>query len=304
MNTLNALIQRKKKKTVATKKAGAELQFSRETSPLDNPKVWLKQSFYESPLGETQLKAVQDEVDSILGTTRGGKSIGKVVWNGDRKFWKEYYTDWNSIGKPKGDLYRRPHVLYKTVTDSYGRFVKDVFPPRFLILTRIEPEQYVNTWERDSKIWCPVRKCDIQVKPYEAPKEMYIWFKTIARHNSYCCGQAAKYGADCYGFYVHPRYALEELREIMHGIEKSNLKGSPFDSPDAITCRLREQSVTNYHNQAMKRFAEQAKFVVAEMPLTSAPIGLVEGGASLTKIREVVGEMQKRQLGEIEKKFR
>lgn len=277
----------------------------KQISPLNDVNEWLRTPAYEAPLSKEELASVQREVDSIIGTTRGGKSIAIVIWNGDPAYWKTYYDAWNGLGKPTGELKRRPHVLFQSIFDAQGNHVRDAFPPRYLVLTRLEPEQYVPTWARDSRIWCPERQCDVQIKPEIPPKDLYLWFQTISEHNGHCCRVAANYDMSCFGLYAHPRAVLENLRDIRKGMEQSKMKDNdPFASADEVTRRVRENSTNNYEAQALKKFEEQAKFAISETPLALAPTELIVQGASLGKIRSFISEQKKREMDSFERKLR
>lgn len=227
------------------------LESQSSLDPLNNPAVWLKSDAFIAPLSAEQLQSVQTEIDSIIGTTRDNKSIVKVVWNGDRDYWKEKYTDWTSLGKPIGGLMKRPWVLYKSIFNSRDIFIRDSFPPRYLLLTRLEPEQYAKNWAQQSKIWDPVRKCHIQILPEEPPKERWLWYETIAVHEHGCCQKAAEHDVDCYGFYAHPRQCLEGLRETRKGMDESGIPDNdPFAMPDAEGMRYRSNVTNNYEEQA------------------------------------------------------
>lgn len=234
-------------------------------SPFDNPMAWGAPAF-SAPLSDSEIARVQKDIDSICGTTRDNKSIAVLVWNGDTRFWKDVCIDWDIEGKPTNFI-KRPIVLYRSVYGAHRKFIRDEFPPRWLILTRIEPEQYAAGWERDSKVWCPERQTYIQLKPDVAPKEWHVWFKTIAEHNGTCCKNLGEKGLSCYGKYAHPSSALEELRMIRKGIEASGLPpATPFDSPDRLTRKLREKSVNDYVEQSMRTYDKRASAFIDSVP--------------------------------------
>jgi hypothetical protein len=275
-------------------------------SAFDDPAVWLRSPLHDAPLRASEVEIVQREIDSIVGTTRDNKSIVKLVWNGDRAFWKQFHTDWNAFGHPRGEILRRPFVLYKTIVDKNDKLVRDAFPPRWLLLTRIEPEQYQGTWARDTKIFCPERGVQIQLLPETPPKDYYLWFQTIARHSELCCPTAAANGVECYGLYTHPRAALDNLRDIRKGMENSNFRASssPFDAPDDFARKVRNNSTNNYEEQAMRRVIAQKTFLVDSLPLALAPMELLERKAPLSRIRAEITETAKRRIDVIANKFK
>lgn len=268
-------------------------------TPLDDPREWLRSPQIDAPVSKDELAQIQKEIDSIIGVTRDNKSIAVLAWNGDRTYWKRHYTNWTKDGKPLGNLYVRPQLLYKTIP---GNPPKDVFVPRFLILTRLEPEQFHPTWKRDSRVFCKERNVFIQIQPETPPKEYFLWFQTIARHNGVCCQTAEEGGANCYGLYLHPRAVLDDLRAIRKGLEFKGVKQSdPFASPDELMRKLREHSTNNYIEQAVDSFTKQKMKVVEDAPFALAPTELLAGGYSLANIRRVVKDNAKRSIEAFEK---
>lgn len=61
--------------------------------PLDDPNAWLRSAAHDAPLSSDEIASVQAEIDGIIGTTRDNKSIAKLVWNGDRAFWKKMHNN-------------------------------------------------------------------------------------------------------------------------------------------------------------------------------------------------------------------
>jgi hypothetical protein len=196
---------------------------------------------------------------------------------------------WNSVGDAL-EFAKRPIVLSRTVRDAAGRVVRDEFPPRWLILTRLEPEQYAGTWDRDAKIWDGEYNRFIQIQPSEPPKEKHLWFMTIAEHDEFCCGYAAREDRSCYGRYAPPGKCLEELRRIRKGIEAMGMRDAPFDSPDRLTQKLRDKSVNNYIEQSMREYDEQAKSFIDVIPFGD--------------LRQVMNTARERELDRIERRMK
>lgn len=274
-------------------------------SPLDDPQAWISYPAYEEPLSYLDRVRVQTEIDGILGTTRDNKSICKLVWNGDVKYWKQFYDNWDAYGRPLDGLKSRPWVLYKTILDSKGEFVRDAFVPRYLLLTRLEPEQYADMWEKTSKFYCPERRRLVQYKPEMPPEDYYLWFRTIAEHRGDCCQLAAREDRDCHGRYAHPRQCLDELRTIRRGMdERQQPENSPFDSPDVISAKMRETATNNYAEQAMNRFMKQASFLLDEAPTTFVSEKLLEEGATRKAMQAEVRDGMGRAMDAFERKLK
>lgn len=271
---------------------------------LNDEKTWLLNTDYIEPESAESLASVQTQVDSILGVGRDKKSIAKVVWNGDAKFWKEIFIDWDITGEPTV-LIRRPHLLYKTIVDSKDNFVRDVFVPRYIVLTRIEPEQYVMTWEKDTKIYCPERKRKISYRPTTPPADYYLWHATIAHHNGHCCAVADKEGAACFGQYAPPSKFIQDARDIRQGMDFMKLpKNSPFDSPDAVSRRTRERMTNNYDEQAMRKFNQRVSYLIENDPFVALTDETIAKGASFRDVQNEARENLKRQQDAFEKKLK
>lgn len=234
-------------------------------SPLNDPLSW-GASDWSCPLSDEQVAAFQARIDSVVGTSRG-ESIVKLAWNADKRYWREICTNWDSVGKPT-EFIKRPIVLYKSVREPNGKLLHDIPVPRWLLLTRLEPEQYAGTWARDSKVWMPDRQQYVQVKPEVPPAGgWYVWLMTIADHDQWCCSQAAEEDRSCYGLYADPGRGILELERMRKGMEAANLpENTPFDSPDRTTRKLRERSVNNYVEQSMARYNEQVSKLIDQIP--------------------------------------
>lgn len=227
---------------------------SESSHPLNNERTWLTPAY--QPPGDTNVAEVQEEINSICGLTRNNKPIALLVWNGDIRYWKDVCVEWSAAGDPVRFI-KRPIVLYRAVYGPHRQHIKDLFPPRWLVLTRIEPEQYVPTWERDSQVYDPLWGRRIQIRPATPPKEMYVWYATVAIHKAGCCARAEEERRICYGWYAPGRFVLDMLREARKGIDSLGIKDAPFDRPDRAAIKLRESWTTGYVEQALKTFDVQ-----------------------------------------------
>lgn len=263
-------------------------------SALDNPRNWIEDPLFEAPEPAFVVRHVQDEIDSIVGLTRDNQSIARVVWAGDRTYWKKYHTNWTATGQPVGPLAERPQLLWKTITEK-GQAVRDIFPHRWMLVTRIEPEQFVPLWKRDSRKWCNERNCWVQVLPETPPSEYWLWYMTIAEHDEFCCQQAASRDDVCYGRYAHPRACIPALRDMRRGLEVAGVtQNDPFASPDVLMLRMREQANSNYAEQAIDQFVKRSQMLAEEAPLAFADAHDLETAVPLANIRERVIEDAKR----------
>ena len=239
-----------------------------KVSALNDPQLWLTAPPFDAPCPPHEVAAVQREIDSIVGVTRGNRSIAKIVWNGDRKFWNGYYDEWTPTGQPRGELQYKPHVLYKTVLDKSRNRVRDIFVPRWILLTRLEPEQYAPTWARDSKRRCRERNCMVQVRPVDPPAEYWLWQYTVADHDGLCCALANSRDELCFGAYAPPRAVTPYLEQRKRGLEAEGIvQRDPFKFPDRTILRYNETANNNYDEQAVAQFAAQTRIIASEAPL-------------------------------------
>jgi len=269
-----------------------------KTSPLDDPREWLRSAAMEAPLATVEVNAVQREMDSIIGTTRNNESIAKLIWNGDVRYWKQYHNAWETeTGRPVGNLHKRPQVLYVTIRDKNRKFVRDAFPPRWLLMTRIEPEQYVHGYQNESRFFHPDLKKYVQLLPSEPPPVMYVWHMTIADHHTGCCQVAAKNDATCYGFYAHPRACIEKLQNDRRGMEEAGtFDTNPFDSPDRVSRRLRDHGNNDYVRQAMTAFEAQINESIEETPFSMIDPTVASKVSSPAQLKDYLKEEGKKAL--------
>lgn len=238
-------------------------------SPLNNPETWRRAPMYKPPK-DVDIARAQKEIDSIVGVTRENRSIIKLAWNGDRRYWLKFYASWDALGRPNAPLVERPLVRRGAILDG-KRLVRDIFPPRWLLLIRLEPEQYAATWKQESYFFAPEINAYKQIRPDEPPKEFWLPYATIARHTDYCCGIAEKNKRRCYGEYAPPSYVFDNLGEQKRACEKLGLKDSPFQMIDAETASEIADENNGYLDEIRQMEIESE--VYAENPL--ALIGIV-----------------------------
>lgn len=266
LETLNKLLGASVTSGVPNSSPETETEIS-VVHPLNNPETWLKSPAYIAPV-EVNIEREQKAVDSIIGTTRENQPIIKVVWAGDREFWKEFFMSWDSSGKPNAAPVKRPLVRYGTVRNDKGEFVRDVFPARWLLLARVEPEQYAATYKQSCFMFAPEIGGLKQIQPEAIPSVMWILFAIVGHHSDYCCGTAAKNKKKCFGQYAPPSYYLTELGEQKRACEKSGFKShNPFEQIDAETIRLAENENTGYLEDIARLKVKQQIFMDNPMAL-------------------------------------
>lgn len=282
--------------------AAAEILASKASTnsilhPLNDPLEWLRNPSFEAPLSALELADVQKRVDDIIGTTRGGESIAKIVWNGDTRFWRELFMSWDNTGKPTGGIIKRPIVRYKALRDSKKKLIRDIFPPRYIVLTRLEPEQYPN-YRQESFQFAPEINAYKLIRPDTPPPVYWLWYATVGEHNGYCCVEAEKNCERCYGKYAHPMAAVHALAEQKSAAIKSGVKDTnPFGTPDLEFIRLCENQVNGYADEIRQLKVEQEVYL--ENPY--ALLGIVPSlKAELTHkdAERIVKEFYERELEE------
>lgn len=272
---------------------------------LNDPKTWIRGVDFSAPESESELARVQSELDSILGLTRDNKSKAIIVWNGDVRYWKEIYVEWDRYGHPT-TMIKRPHLLYKSITDEYDRVIRDVYVPRYIVLTRIEPEQYADDWEETTKFWSPEHRRWVPYRPVEPPKDYYIWFSTISTSANGCCQKTAskKAGATCFCNYAPPASYLPLARQIRKGLEFTKTVDAPFDAPNAVARKIRERANHNYEEQAMRKFNQSASHLLLENPFMALSDETLANGASVAKIQAEAQENLKRSQDRLERRLK
>jgi hypothetical protein len=255
-------------------------------------KEWQKSPMYEAP-GDTNIAEVQKEIDLICGVTTDNQSTVKLVWSGDRNYWFDTYNDWDALGKERGGVFKRP-LLYITSVIKDGKVIQDVFPPRWLLLSRFEPHQYAHSWENDSyktgeifthfnAVGKPVYQTTKYLwRPKEAPK---VWYDVLAGVGVICEHKGCcKPGEMCYGIYTSAQAALPMLRRIREQIAKTGFKAkSAFISADKIT-ETAKPHLTNYDSQVEQLVKLERQ--VEENPLSVFPSYRLPQFGSLDEIKK------------------
>lgn len=147
----------------------------------------------------------QRHIDDATGT-RNGRPINKLAWGPSELRWYPY-----RMGKPERG-YTLPIFYYGN--DANG---EKVAVPRWVLLERLEPNQYAATWEQgrysvwDGDVWDWKGPC---------PSERYVELRVHANHDGECCpcrGYECKcMDEHCWGRYVDPNAdLLDWVRETI-----------------------------------------------------------------------------------------
>ena len=271
--------------------------------PLDNKDIWREAPAY-SPPADIDIVREQKWIDSLMGTTRGNESIYKLVWNGDRNYWHRFYMVTNGLGRPIGDPERRPLIRFKALRDSNTRqLIRDVFPPRWLILTRLEPEQYAEGWKSESYINDGnVVGGKRQIRPDEPPPVFWLNHMTIARHSDFCCSTAYKNKEKCFGEYAPPSFA-RELLEIQHKADMDAGIRSVFEKIDAGFASEIDEENNGYKNEMAELETEREVYLANPMALLGIEASLKAGLNNEADARQFVKDYYDREAQAISKSY-
>lgn len=260
--------------------------------PRDNPVVWFYNPMYDPP-PEVDIEREQRAIDDIMGTTRDGASVFKLVWCGDRRFWDTWYDQWDSFGVPTSEGHQRPEIRYKVIrNDKTGKWERDVFPPRWIIFTRLEPEQYEDGWYRESFVDDPELGVKKQIRPYTPPPVFYMWYTTCMSHRNGCCIRARDKHEKCFGHYEPPAWAHSMLRAEHNSMDENRQWLNPFGKVDGSTMTAIQEENAGYRAELQDLKIESEIFI--KNP--SALIGLIPTMAGMG--RKEQQERVKRYFGE------
>ena len=267
---MSELLQTRKPIPIATR-------VPQQLHPLNNKQVWAMSPAYHAP-ARVDIRHWQKEIDSIIGTTRGNESIIKLVWNGDRRFWREMFMRWDNLGQPiDATPFKRPIVRYKALRKPNGELVRDVFPPRWILLMRLEPEQFADNWAAESYLPAPEINGLKLTRPETPPSVYWLWFATVGDHNGHCCVAAEKNEEKCYGKYAPPEACLDALREHRRITELSGDVRNPFKNISKDFIRRSDEENTGYRAELARLEVEQEIFLANPLALIGLLPQMSEG---------------------------
>lgn len=203
-------------------------------------------------------EAYQKRIDQIVGT-RDGRPIIKLAWATEEfRWWPHAHGD-----EPKG--YVLP--IFHAYTDLDGNLVA---APRWVLLERIEWEQYAPTWEA-------TRYSMYQDKLWDwagpIPEERYVELRAHCYHDGVCCPcqkmwtcQCGPEYEHCWGKYAEPDEQLlnwirMKSREAQHDPDVKPLDDVRYlesaHAQQALRNKmLKEQEQSKETNEAYNRYME------------------------------------------------
>lgn len=236
-----------------------------------------------APPADINIEREQKWIDDLMGQTNGGQSIYKLVWNGDTNYWYEFFHEWNVLGKPTALPVKRPRQRYGVINDATsGKFIRDAFPPRWLLLTRLEPQQYAEGYRRESWIYSPEINCMKLIRPEEPPPVFWMPYSTIAAHSDYCCAKEKK----CFGKYAPPSHIRPILEEQKRASEAEGYR-NPFEQVDyGFISEL--EFAQNTYLQEIKQMEVDRQIAMATPWALLGPEASMRAGIETTKQAEQV----------------
>lgn len=162
-------------------------------------KGWYVSVSPPASFGYKEQAAFQKRIDAIAGT-KDSRPLIKLAWAPDELRWMPHRMGDDAPG------YVYP--IFCTGRNEDGQFVA---PRRWVLLERIEPEQYSFTWEAKRYInWHGV-VWDVKGP---CPSEKYVELRCHSYHDGECCpclGEACECGEKydhCWGRYAEPNERL------------------------------------------------------------------------------------------------
>lgn len=280
--------------------------------PLDDPAEWERVIAYDPPAG-VDIEADQKWLNDLMGLTRDNQPIYKLVWNGDRRYWHEFYNQWNAYGEPTSEIMRRPRVRWKGIRDPNTReFIRDIFPPRWLVLTRLEPEQYADSWREESYTYDSVfqgyrmvgnemraeyKQVNKQIRPNVPPPVFWTFYTTVARHSNFCCATAEKEKHLCFGKYTTVRGIREQL-EIQRANDLAAGNKSPFEKVGKGFIEANDD-INNGYKLEMEELQVESEIYVENPMALLGIVGSMKAGIDDPKrARQLVEDHYKKRIDE------
>lgn len=162
---------------------------------LNLPEAWWPGMGKPASFGREAIERFQKQIDEITGT-RDGLSLMKLEWAPQVMKWRPHPLT------ETGEGYNFP--VFLALWDSDGR---EVAAPRWVLMERVEPDQYLDDWE--SSRWAMVGDQMWDAKG-PAPENGYyvpLWRHIIHEPQRGCC-LIQPDGADCWGNYIKPNEDL------------------------------------------------------------------------------------------------
>lgn len=286
------------RKAVLPSEAAKLLSLNTNLHPLDDPEVWKKSPAFEPP-PEVDVQAAQNRINSIWGTAAGGGNIFELVWTGDVRYWFEWFMSWNILGQPDKEAVKRPRVRYCGLWDDNDLFLRDVFPPRWQLLKRVESVQIADDWKEQSYYFDPHLRTKRQIRPDTIPNPFWENHAVIADHNAFCCATRRKNKQICYGTYMPPSGFMRTLELERKAVEQSGEFLHPFAKVSLSSVELSNNEKNGYRREIEQLKVESQVYLENPFALIGLPAAMRLGIDTQEKARRHVREYFKRKIDEV-----
>lgn len=286
--------------------------------PLDDLESWGKDFTYEPPMPKVKVDEWQKRFDRVFGRNKRNESIVKLVWSGDRRYWHKFFYDWDAYGKGT-KVEERPLVLWKKIDLPNGDYV-DLFPPRWMILMRIEPEQYAKQWKAESWVMDPNRGAFTvnpatgapmragqmkQIRDDNPPSVFWEVWGVIGEHDAFCC---EAFEGECFGAFRQPQDKdLETLHELRKAWESGHQ--SPYEALNPKTEAEIVSYVKEYYRQQYQKMPASVDLILETANDFLAPLVDFSGQSYTDRekkeiVKNAFNQMWEQRAEEYEQKLR
>lgn len=166
---------------------------SEYTDVINYPEVWFPGMPAPESCGPIRVAEYQERIDRALGT-RDGQPIVRLDWAPRVFKWRPHPLH----EEPEGWTF----PVFLALWDSSGR---EVAAPRWVLLERIEPHQYMDSWEEGRYATHEGQIYDAKGPAPERGYYIPLWRHII--HKDSCCLQPGN-RQTCWGHYVEPNEGL------------------------------------------------------------------------------------------------
>lgn len=254
---VNREISEEEKRVIALSKDRAK---ATRVHPYDDLNSWLMDDFKTPPWSPQQIQDFQDQLDSAFEVKNGIV----LAWSGDRRYGDVFLNE-------KGDIERKPPLLFAEVPIEGTNDYLYISAPRWLLLETIHGSQLEAGWEEASVVQDGTG-VKTRIRPEKPPEYMYQHFKIIAEHEETivlgdippCCVRMGN--RVCYGNYREP--SEKDIALVRRTRENMNKAGVVQRNDEARTRKvLMDGQIATQH--FIKRAREQQAMRVKEILLSN-----------------------------------
>lgn len=236
----------------------------------NKPETW-DETIHNTPNG-VDVRSYQTKINSICGLNEFGKPNILLTWMPAEENYSRYYTEWDTGGFGTKSVLREQYV-YETVYE--GETPIDIPPPRWALKQFVHPSRYLASeaivrWKRmtvGQQVF--VR----EIRPPKPATGYYTKFRSIGRHNGFCCRKKKKEGLTCWGDYRKPDESYLLLLKKAVAIRDAEGTQNPNNPLSEETMRRAALEAANEIKAKEEREdAEQFDFVTSNLDAILARI--------------------------------